>query len=110
MTVQFLAACVGRRPQREALVVKRAKQIWMAFLLMSFLAPSLGAQEKVKFPIGVSSKVLGYGHLWAAWRRDYFEREGLDGLKTVVDIYAEQKGIKGPLPDPEKYVDQSYLK
>jgi hypothetical protein len=27
-----------------------------------------------------------------------------------VDIYAEQKGIKGPLPNPEKYVDQSYLK
>ena len=27
------------------------------------------AQERVKFPVGVSSKVLGYGHLWAAWRR-----------------------------------------
>src|SRR4030095_2142100 len=36
------------------------------------------AQERVKFPVGVSSKVLGYGHLWAAWRRGYFEREGLD--------------------------------
>ena len=39
---------------------------------MSLMAPPLGAQEKVKFPIGVSSKVLGYGHLWAAGRRGYF--------------------------------------
>jgi len=48
-------------------------------LLMVFLLPTLGlTQERVKFPVGVSSKVLGYGHLWAAWRRGYFEREGLD--------------------------------
>lgn len=50
------------------------------FLLVALaLLPSQGiAQERVKFPIGVSSKVLGYGHLWAAWRLKYFEREGLD--------------------------------
>lgn len=41
------------------------------------------AQERIKFPVGVSSKVLGYGHLWAAWRRGYFEREGLD-VEVVV--------------------------
>jgi hypothetical protein len=34
----------------------------------------------------------------------------MDGLKTVVDVYAEQNGLKGPLPSPEKYVDQSFLK
>jgi hypothetical protein len=34
----------------------------------------------------------------------------MDGLKTVVDIYAEQTGMKGPIPNPEKYVDQSYLR
>jgi ABC-type nitrate/sulfonate/bicarbonate transport system substrate-binding protein len=43
------------------------------------LLPALGlAQERIKFPVGVSSKVLGYGHLWAAWRLGYFAREGLD--------------------------------
>jgi ABC-type nitrate/sulfonate/bicarbonate transport system substrate-binding protein len=48
-------------------------------LLLMFLLPALGlTQERVKFPVGVSSKVLGYGHLWAAWRLKYFEREGLD--------------------------------
>ena len=34
----------------------------------------------------------------------------MDGLKTVVDIYAEQTGMKGAIPSPEKYVDMSYLK
>lgn len=53
-------------------------------LLIAMLSPLSGlAQDKVKFPVGVSSKVLGYGHLWAAWRRGYFEREGLD-VEVVV--------------------------
>jgi len=34
----------------------------------------------------------------------------MDGLRTVVDIYAEQTGMKGAIPSPEKYVDQSYLR
>ncbi len=34
----------------------------------------------------------------------------MDGLKAVADIYAEQSGMKGPVPNPEKYVDSSYLK
>src|SRR5258705_2185007 len=48
-------------------------------LFMIALLPSTGiARDRVKFPVGVSSKVLGYGNLWAAWRLKYFEREGLD--------------------------------
>jgi hypothetical protein len=34
----------------------------------------------------------------------------MDGLRTVVEIYAEQSGMKGPIPSPEKYVDSSYLR
>ncbi len=49
-----------------------------ALLLIALLPASAAAQERVKFPVAVSSKVLGYGHLWAAWRLKYFEREGLD--------------------------------
>ena len=33
----------------------------------------------------------------------------MEGLKTVVDIYAEQANMKGRTPDPEKYLDMSYL-
>ena len=48
-------------------------------LLLLFLLPSSGlTQERIKFPVGVSSKVLGYGHLWASWKLKYFERQGLD--------------------------------
>ena len=60
------------------------KQALTGILLILSLAPLLGAQERVKFPIGVSSKVLGYGHLWAAWRLKYFEREGLDAEVVVM--------------------------
>src|SRR5947209_19710826 len=51
----------------------------LSALLLVFLLPALGLpQERIKFPVGISSKVLGYGHLWAAWKLKYFERQGLD--------------------------------
>jgi len=34
----------------------------------------------------------------------------MEGLKNNIRIYAEQSGAKGPLPNPAKYVDQSYLR
>ena len=54
------------------------KQWMLVISLVLIIVTSAPAQERIKFPVGVSSKVLGYGHLWAAWRRGYFEREGLD--------------------------------
>jgi ABC-type nitrate/sulfonate/bicarbonate transport system substrate-binding protein len=33
----------------------------------------------------------------------------VEGLKTIVEMYAEQAELKGPLPDPKKYVDLSFL-
>jgi ABC-type nitrate/sulfonate/bicarbonate transport system substrate-binding protein len=54
------------------------RQILVALVLVALMPSSGFTQERIKFPVGVSSKVLGYGHLWAAWRRGYFDREGLD--------------------------------
>jgi ABC-type nitrate/sulfonate/bicarbonate transport system substrate-binding protein len=34
----------------------------------------------------------------------------IEGVKTALQIYAEQAQMKGPLPSYSKYVDQSYLK
>lgn len=34
----------------------------------------------------------------------------LEGMKYNIRIYAEQTGAKGPLPEPGKFVDQSYLR
>jgi len=33
----------------------------------------------------------------------------VEGLKTIVEMYAEQADLKGPLPDPKKYIDLSFL-
>jgi len=33
----------------------------------------------------------------------------MEGLKYNIRIYSEQTGAKRPLPDPDKFVDQSYL-
>jgi ABC-type nitrate/sulfonate/bicarbonate transport system substrate-binding protein len=33
----------------------------------------------------------------------------MEGLKYNIRIYADQTGVKGPLPEPAKYVDQTYL-
>jgi ABC-type nitrate/sulfonate/bicarbonate transport system substrate-binding protein len=51
---------------------------------------------------------LDYYLTHRAWEPDL--NIDLDGLKTVVEIYAEQTDIKGPIPNPDKYVDLSYLK
>jgi NitT/TauT family transport system substrate-binding protein len=32
-----------------------------------------------------------------------------EGMKYNIRIYADQTGVRGPLPDPAKFVDQSYL-
>jgi hypothetical protein len=34
----------------------------------------------------------------------------MEGLQTVLQIYAEQTQARGPLPNPAKFVDQSFLK
>ena len=92
-------------------------------LLLAVLLPALGlAQEKVKFPVGVSSKVLGYGHLWAAWRQGYFAREGLDvevvlmrGTAPAVQamiagsIYVGLVANDGPLAAVEQGMDLAMI-
>lgn len=34
----------------------------------------------------------------------------LEGVRTMIKIYAELNNVKGPLPQPTRYVDSSYLK
>jgi NitT/TauT family transport system substrate-binding protein len=67
-----------------------------------FLAKELEMKPKL------TEQGLDYYLTHRAWEPDL--SIDLDGLKTVVEIYAEQAEIKGPTPSPEKYVDLSYLK
>jgi NitT/TauT family transport system substrate-binding protein len=50
----------------------------MLFCVAVFCVSSVSAQEKVRFPIGESSKTLSYAPLWIAGKMGFFEREGLD--------------------------------
>ena len=52
-------------------------------LIVSTSLPAL-AQFKVKFPISISSKSLGYGPMFAAVKLGFMEREGLEGQVVVV--------------------------
>jgi ABC-type nitrate/sulfonate/bicarbonate transport system substrate-binding protein len=56
-------------------VMVSAKIVVLILILSAF--PCL-SQEKVKFPIGASSKTLGYGPLWVAWKQGFFDQQGLD--------------------------------
>jgi ABC-type nitrate/sulfonate/bicarbonate transport system substrate-binding protein len=56
-------------------MIVRVAVIFMLALL--FTEPS-AAQEKIRFPIGESSKTLSYGPLWAAAKMGFFEKEGLE--------------------------------
>jgi NitT/TauT family transport system substrate-binding protein len=67
-----------------------------------FLAKELGMKSKL------AEQGLDYYLTHRAWEPDL--NIDLDGLKTVVEIYAEQADIKIPISSPEKYVDLSYLK
>jgi NitT/TauT family transport system substrate-binding protein len=65
------------------------------------------AKEFQLSPI-LAEKGLDYYLTNQAWHPE-LEIE-MEGLQAVIEIYAEQTGMKGPLPSPEKYVDQSYLR
>jgi ABC-type nitrate/sulfonate/bicarbonate transport system substrate-binding protein len=43
-----------------------------------FVGATAPAQEKARFYLGASSKTLGYGPLWVAAKRGFFDRQNLD--------------------------------
>jgi ABC-type nitrate/sulfonate/bicarbonate transport system substrate-binding protein len=59
------------------------KKAWQVICLFFALPAVAAAQEGIKFPVGASSKVLGYGPLWAADKMGFLKREGLDAEVTV---------------------------
>lgn len=54
-----------------------AQAVTMLLVVILLAAPCF-AQEKLRFPIGESSKTLSYGPLWVAAKMGFFEREGLE--------------------------------
>lgn len=66
-----------------------------------FLAKELEIKPKL------AEKGLDYYLTHHAWEPDL--SIDMNGLKTVIDVYAEQADMKSSIPSPEKYVDLSYL-
>ena len=64
--------------------------------------------EDLKLKPALARRGLDYYLEHRAWEPDL--SIDLEGLKAVIEIYAEQAGMTGPLPSPEKYVDLSYLR
>jgi ABC-type nitrate/sulfonate/bicarbonate transport system substrate-binding protein len=56
----------------------RIARVVASFLLALAVVAPAAAQEKIRFPIGESSKTLSYGPLWVAAKMGFFEREGLE--------------------------------
>jgi ABC-type nitrate/sulfonate/bicarbonate transport system substrate-binding protein len=61
-------------------VQKTGRRLYIVFahLLLLAIALPTSAQEKIRFPIGESSKTLSYGPLWVAAKMGFFEREGFE--------------------------------
>jgi NitT/TauT family transport system substrate-binding protein len=64
-------------------MMKRVIGIPLAVVFF-FSCTVLYAQEKIKFPLAISSKTLGYGILWAAQKQGFFDRQGLDVQLVVM--------------------------
>lgn len=92
----------------------------IAFLLAWPMIASAG--EKFWFPVSASSKVLGYAPLWAADKKGFFDREGLDVEVTVTrgtspsmqallaeSIYVALSANDGPIGLIEKGADLAMI-
>ena len=53
------------------------KTVALVAVVLILTSPCV-AQERVRFPIGESSKTLSYGPLWVASKMGFFEKEGLE--------------------------------
>ncbi len=78
------ALCLGSEagPHRFELgigeiMLKRSFRVAVVFIAALLASPSF-AQDKIKFPVSTSSKILGYGPLWVALKRGFFEQQGLE--------------------------------
>ncbi len=75
-------------------------------VLVVLTCPTYG-QERMTFPVGVGSKVLGFGPLWVGWKQGFFDRQGLDvqlvlvrGADTAVQaLVAGSAYVAIPAPD-----------
>jgi NitT/TauT family transport system substrate-binding protein len=85
----------------------------IVFSLLVAATATGSAQEKVLFPVGASSKTLGYSPLWVASKQGFFSQQGLDGQVILLrgTPQAVQALVAGSLyvasGGPESFVEVS---
>lgn len=85
----------------------------IVFSLLVAATSAASAQEKIQFPVGASSKTLGYSPLWVASKQGFFSQQGLDGQVILLrgTPQAVQALIAGSLyvasGGPESFVEVS---
>lgn len=92
--------------QRGSNLLRMFYQCLIISVVIQLSGLSFG-QERVKFPVGVGSKVLGFGPLWVASKQGFFDRQGLDvqlvlvrGADTAVQALAGGSAyVSIPAPD-----------
>ena len=76
-------------------------------LLFCLIVAIAGAQDKPPFLIAASSKTLGYGPLWIAWKKGFFSQQGINGQvillrgtpMTVQALAADSVFVGCPTPE-----------
>src|SRR5882762_11770620 len=58
--------------------LSRLRITWSIIVSLVVLSSVPCRSQEVKFPIAASSKTLGYGPLWVAWKHGFFDQQGLD--------------------------------
>jgi len=86
-----LVQTFNRGVELEALVIGRKLSV-IAVSIVLFQCTASHAQERVKLRISSATKTFGYGPLWVASQKGFFERHGLD-VELVV-IRASDVGIQ----------------
>ncbi|MBI4528258.1 MAG: ABC transporter substrate-binding protein [Deltaproteobacteria bacterium] len=56
----------------------------LVFILVIGFSSGSAAQEKIKFPVSASSKILGYAPLWIAAKRGFFDQQGLEAQVVLM--------------------------
>ncbi|HXK29290.1 MAG TPA: ABC transporter substrate-binding protein, partial [Candidatus Binatia bacterium] len=85
----------------------------VVFSLLVAATSAVSAQEKIQFPVGASSKTLGYSPLWVASKQGFFSQQGLDAQVILLrgTPQAVQALIAGSLyvasGGPESFVEVS---
>ncbi len=85
----------------------------IVFSLLVAATSAASAQEKIQFPVGASSKTLGYSPLWVASKHGFFSQQGLDAQVILLrgTPQAVQALIAGSLyvasGGPESFIEVS---